>query len=120
MELHELDVDVVRALYELVGEDRELFDELVAEFREQGPQRIEELRRAVPGRDSALASRAAHTLKANSATFGATELASLSRQLEEAARRDELADAAGLLDDVERCWALVRRDLELLGQGALG
>ena len=113
-------MDAVRGLYELVGEDRELFDELVTEFREQGPQRITELGRAIATGDSALASRAAHTLKTNSATFGATELASLSRRLEEAARKDELAGAAGLLDDVERCWTLVSRDLEALGQGALG
>jgi histidine phosphotransfer protein HptB len=120
MELQELDLDAVRSLYELVGEDRELFDELVAEFRDQGPQRIAELGRAMAAGDSAVASRAAHTLKTNSATFGATELASLSRRLEEAARRDELAAAAGLLDDVERSWALVSRDLESLAHGALG
>ena len=51
-------MDAVRGLYELVGEDRELFDELVTEFQEQGPRRITELGRAIATGDSALASRA--------------------------------------------------------------
>ena len=120
MELQRLDRDAVRTLYEQVGEDRQMFDELVAAFREEGPQRIAELRRAVAGGDSALAGRAAHTLKSNSATFGATDLASLCRRLETAARGDELAGAAGVVADIERCWALVCRDLDRLGQEAPG
>jgi HPt (histidine-containing phosphotransfer) domain-containing protein len=59
-------------------------------------------------------------LKTNGATFGATELASLCRRLEAAARTDELAGAAGLVDRVEQCWALVRGDLDSLGQGTPG
>ena len=118
MELQGLERAAVRALFELVGEDRELFDELVAAFREAGPERIAELRHAVDDADSALAGRAAHTLKTNGATFGATELASLCRRLEGAARMDELAGAAELIDEVERCWAVVSRDLDSLGQGS--
>jgi HPt (histidine-containing phosphotransfer) domain-containing protein len=120
MHLRALEADAVRALHELVGEDPELFDELVATFLEDGPQRIAELRRAVDGGDSESAGRAAHTLKTNGATFGATELASLCRRLEAAARADELAAAAGLVDHVEQSWVLVRSDLTSLGQGKPG
>ena len=120
MHLRALEADAVRALYRLVGEDQELFDDLVATFRQEGPQRIAELRRAVDGGDSALAGLAAHTLKSNGATFGATELASLCRELEAAARADELNAAARLVDHVERCWVLVRGDLDVLAQGTPG
>jgi HPt (histidine-containing phosphotransfer) domain-containing protein len=120
MHLRVLETDAVRALYELVGEDSELFDELVVTFLEDGPQRVVELRRAVQDGDSALAARAAHTLKANGATFGATELASSCRQLESAARAGELTGAGEMVDDVERCWVLVRGDLASLGQNLPG
>ena len=120
MHLRALETDAVRALYELVGEDAEMFDELVVTFLEDGPQRIAELRRAVEVGDSVVAGRAAHTLKTNGATFGATELTSLCRQLEAAARADELAGAAEMVDHVEQCWALVRGDLASLGQGTPG
>ena len=120
MQLRALESDAVRALYELVGEDDELFDELVVTFQEDAPQRIVELRRAVADGDTALAARAAHTLKSNAATFGATELASLCRRLEGAARAGELTGASELIDHVEERWVLVRGDLASLGQGAPG
>jgi hypothetical protein len=42
---------------------------------------------------------------------------SLCRQLEVAARANQLADSADLLDRVEEQWALVRRELVALRDG---
>jgi HPt (histidine-containing phosphotransfer) domain-containing protein len=86
-----LDADAVRALYELLGTDRVALAEIVDAFLDEAPTRLAELRRGVEQNDSALAGRAAHTLKSNGGTFGAVELVSLCRRLEVAARVNDLA-----------------------------
>jgi HPt (histidine-containing phosphotransfer) domain-containing protein len=108
----------VGALYELLGCDREALVELVDAFLDEAPQRLAELRQGADQRDAALVGRAAHTLKSNGSTFGAVELASLCRRLELAARADELAGSAELIDRVEAQWALVRRALTAVRDGA--
>jgi HPt (histidine-containing phosphotransfer) domain-containing protein len=113
-----LDADAVRALYELLGDDREALAEVVDAFLDEAPKRLAELRRGVDGHDSALAGRAAHTLKSNGGTFGAVELVSLCRRLEEAARANDLAGSADLLDAVDVQWTLVSKELTALrGRG---
>jgi HPt (histidine-containing phosphotransfer) domain-containing protein len=86
-----LDPVAVRALYGLLGGDREALVELVDSFLNEAPQRLAELRRGADQGDAGLVGRAAHTLKFNGSTFGAVELASLCRRLELAARANELA-----------------------------
>ena len=112
-----LDPDAVRALYELLGEDREALEEVVDAFLDEAPKRLAELRRGVDGDDPALAGRAAHTLKSNGGTFGAVELVSLCRRLEEAARANDLAGSADLLDAVDVQWTLVSKELTALRGG---
>jgi HPt (histidine-containing phosphotransfer) domain-containing protein len=109
-----LDADAVRALYELLGEDREALAEIVDAFLDEAPARLAELRRGVDQNDSALAGRAAHTLKSNGGTFGAVELVSLCRRLEVAARAKDLAGSADLLDAVDVQWTLVSEELTAL------
>ena len=46
--------------------------------------------------------RAAHTLKSNAATFGAQALSDRSREVEEAAKQGDLANAPALIDSMER------------------
>jgi histidine phosphotransfer protein HptB len=117
IDVRALDPVAVRALYELLGGDREALTELVDAFLEEAPQTLAELRRGGDQRDAALVGRAAHTLKSNGSTFGAVELTSLCRRLEAAARADELADAADLIDRVELQWALVRHELTAIRDG---
>ncbi len=115
-----LDADAVRALYELLGEDREALEEVVDAFLDEAPKRLAELRRGVDGDDFALAGRAAHTLKSNGGTFGAVELVSLCRRLAEAARANDLAGSADRLDAVDVQWTLVSKELTALrGRGPL-
>lgn len=111
IDVRALDTVAVRALYELLGGDREALVELVDSFLDEAPQRLAELRRGADQGDAGLVGRAAHTLKSNGSTFGAVELASLCRRLELAARTNELAGIADLIDRVETQWALVRQDL---------
>jgi HPt (histidine-containing phosphotransfer) domain-containing protein len=112
-----LDPVAVRALYELLGGDREALVELVDSFVDEAPERLAELRRGAEQGDAALLGRAAHTLKSDGSTFGAVELASLCRRLEVAARANELAGSADLVDRVEAQWALVRHALADLRDG---
>ena len=51
---------------------------------------------------------AAHSFKGSCSNMGAALLAELCRELEEAARREQLADAAELVESVEREFAIVR------------
>jgi HPt (histidine-containing phosphotransfer) domain-containing protein len=117
IDVRALDADAVRALYELLGEDREALAEIVDAFLDEAPRRLAELRRGVDEFDAVLAGRAAHTLKSNSGTFGAVELVSLCRRLEVAAGGDDLAGSADLLDAVDTQWTLVSKELSELRDG---
>ena len=75
----------------------EFVAELVGTFAEEAPQLLAELRSAFASSAAERFRRAAHSLKSNSNTFGATRLAELARTLEmsgmpaSAAPLDELA-----------------------------
>jgi HPt (histidine-containing phosphotransfer) domain-containing protein len=56
--------------------------ELVDTFGEEAPPLIDELREALAGQAAERFRRAAHSLKSNSNTFGATALAEMARTLE--------------------------------------
>ena len=116
-DIRALDPDAVRALSELLGGDREALAEIVDAFLDEAPKRLAELRRGADEFDAALAGRAAHTLKSNGGTFGAVELASLCRRLEVAARANDLAGSADLLDAVDAQWTLVSKELTALRDG---
>jgi len=60
------------------------------------------LRLALEQGDADATRTAAHTLKSNSANVGAKQLASLSKELEEAGRRKSLENARLLLDEIKR------------------
>ena len=78
-------------LRESVGDDPEFLAELVDDFLADAPAQLESLREAATSGDAAGARRAAHTLKGNSRTFGAGELASLCQEAETAAGEGDLA-----------------------------
>jgi HPt (histidine-containing phosphotransfer) domain-containing protein len=104
-DIHSLDPAALRTLSDMVGGDREVLAELVDEVLEEAPRRLVEMRSS----DAALAGRAAHTLKSNALTFGATELASACRDVELTAREGEVD--AGLVDVAVGAWARVRPEL---------
>lgn len=99
-----LDPGALRNLVDLLGDDREALAEIVDAFLEEAPVRLAELRDGLSAGDAALVGRAAHTLKANAATFGALALESHSRTLEETARGGDLAGAADEVAAVESSW----------------
>lgn len=109
-----LDPAALRDLSDLLGDDREALEEIVAAFLEEAPLRLAELRDGLSAGDAALVARAAHTLKANGATFGARELEARSRTLEDAARIGDLTTADAAIANVESIWVATRPLLEQL------
>jgi HPt (histidine-containing phosphotransfer) domain-containing protein len=91
-------------LEETVG-DREFVAELIGDFLTGLPAQLGELRAACAGRDLEQLHRGAHTLKSNAATFGAEDFARACRELEQAARGGETADAPELVARVEAAAA---------------
>jgi HPt (histidine-containing phosphotransfer) domain-containing protein len=88
--------------------------ELVDTFLEEAPGMLAELRSAHTEGDADRFRRAAHSLKSNSNTFGASRLAALSRELELGGMNDDPAhdvDALAALDAEYARAAAALKDL---------
>lgn len=75
-----IDTAVYAELQDTAG--AEFAAELVGTFFEEAPLMLADLHRALAERNHDRFRRAAHSLKSNSQTFGATKLAELARELE--------------------------------------
>jgi two-component system sensor histidine kinase/response regulator len=96
------------------GDDPSFLTDLIATFLEESPALVATLRRAAEGGDLDALRRSAHSLKSNSAEFGATTLSDLSRQLEELARNHALEGAMELVVSAEKEYPRVRSALEAI------
>jgi histidine phosphotransfer protein HptB len=114
-----LDTDAINALIELVGDDRDALAEIIDAFVEEAPERLAELREGIAAGDATLVGRAAHTLKSNARTFGATTLAALCEEIETAARSGDLGPASAGVDEVDAAWQAVQPDLDALRSNRL-
>jgi PAS domain S-box-containing protein len=85
---------------------------LISTFLNDAPGLVGTLRSSLEQCNSEELRRAAHTLKSNGRTFGATALASLSEELELSARTGSLVSAGDLVTRIEKEYARV--------EGALG
>ena len=97
-----LDPAVLAELLETVGGDREFVADLVATYRGDAPSLVEGMRFGLASGEAAVVRRSSHTLKSTSATFGATRLVAMSREIEAAAAAEDLA---GLGPQVEAAAA---------------
>lgn len=75
-----IDAAVFAELRQTAGED--FVVELVETFLDEAPQMLREMRSALAGADAASLRRAAHSLKSNANTFGATALGAMAREIE--------------------------------------
>jgi HPt (histidine-containing phosphotransfer) domain-containing protein len=75
-----IDPGIFKALQDTAGAD--FVVELVDAFFEEAPAMLEAMRSALAGGDAEKFRRAAHSLKSNANTFGATGLAAIARDLE--------------------------------------
>ena len=97
-----IDSVVFESLKQMVGAD--FIGELVATFLEDAPRMLEELRTSLAANDVETFRRAAHSMKTNAATFGATELAELAKALEMLGRSDNLREVGNLLEVLEEAY----------------
>ena len=105
------DERVLQRLLDGMGGDTAIVSELIDQFRTDAPALVETARAGVTSGDAGEVRRALHTLTSNAATFGATDLAVASRQLEELAK-------GGSLDGVELRLDAIADQLERVS-GAL-
>jgi len=109
-ELPVIDTGALKRLKTTLGKQTdELMPALIANFCLDAPRLILEAQQALAQGMADEVRRAAHTLKSTSATFGATALSDLARQLEYLARDGALEGAQELLEQIqaayERTWA---------------
>jgi PAS domain S-box-containing protein len=107
-----LDDGALKNLRDLGGD--EFLGEVIDAFLADAPELVATLRRSLDEGSSEELRRAAHTLKSNGATLGATEFAELCRELEARAKTGELDGAAELADGVEQEYGALRDALEAL------
>lgn len=92
-----IDIEVLNSLLDSVGGDREFLQELVDTFMEDSPEQFDALRRSLAEQDAEVFRRAAHSMKSNSASFGAMSLAALFKSLEDIGKSGDLSQAGELL-----------------------
>ena len=98
-------------LQETAGAD--FVTELVSAFLEEAPQMLAEMRSGWSAQSAEPFHRAAHTLKSNSLTFGASTLAAMARELE----LGEMPAAVAPLDALELEYGRVAAALTELCHG---
>ena len=106
-----IDRAVIEGLSGAVGED--FLGELIDTFFEEAPGMFEEMKQALAANDADGFRRAAHSLKTNANTFGATELAEQAKELEYMARENNL-DIGERLDHLENAYQQAADELESL------
>lgn len=113
-----LDRAALDGLLESVGGDQDFLAELIDTYLADAPSLIAAMRDAAAAGDSEALRRGAHSLKSNSASFGAETLARLSRELEELGRSGSMDGAGRGVRDIEAEYERVRRALLELRRAA--
>ena len=116
MEINCIDLAVFVNLREMMGAD--FMVELVDTYLQDSPEMLAQMHQALDAQDAESFRRAAHSLKSNSANFGAMQLSSLARELEMMGRENRLEQAGETLVKAEKEYAQVEQALEALKNGA--
>ncbi|MBN1149482.1 MAG: Hpt domain-containing protein [Anaerolineales bacterium] len=88
--------------------------ELIEVFLSDSPQLIEQMRAGLASGEIEIVRRAAHSLKSNSASFGANRLAEAARDLEMLAKSGVLDGAGSKLEAIQGEYRLILPLLEQL------
>lgn len=106
-----IDAGALTKLMEDLGGDPEVMRELVDTFLDEGPRILGTMRTAFEGADTREVNRAAHSLKSTAATFGASGLSQLCRDLEAASEKGLPAEAREQVAAIEAEWTRVLREI---------
>jgi len=103
-----LDQAALDNLRNTVGGDEEFLAELVMTFLEDAPQLLADMRSAAEAGDAPGLRLSSHSLKSNSADFGAMDLNALCKQLEMMGKEEKLEGALALIDQADAAFAAVK------------
>jgi PAS domain S-box-containing protein len=109
-----LDPAALQKLQDITGGDLTFLAELIDTFFEEAPQLLAQMQQALEQGDAGLLRRAAHSLKSNSAGFGAMALSSLCRELEEMGKSGSVEGAGEKVAEAEKKYEPVRAALEAI------
>jgi HPt (histidine-containing phosphotransfer) domain-containing protein len=107
-----LEADALQNLRDIGGED--FLIEVVDVFLADAPALITSLCRSLEHQDTEELRRAAHTLKSNGSTLGATAFANLCRTLEQHAKDGRLDGVSPLVDQIEQEYRTLQETLASL------
>jgi len=107
-----IDVSALTTLLETIGGDKEFLDELIVTFLEDAPGMLDDMDIAVADQDADKLRLVSHSLKTNSAQFGATALFELCRDVELQAKEGDFA--ASQVAEARTEFEIVRQALENL------
>ena len=106
-----LDETALGNLREMTGDDPAFLAEIIDTYVADAGDLLATMRQAFRVGDAPELRRAAHSLKSNSATLGATELAALCQALEEQARSGAMDRAGDLLAQIGAAYVEVEAAL---------
>jgi two-component system sensor histidine kinase/response regulator len=109
-----INTNVLSALRESLGDDDEFLAELIETYLQDSPEQLAAIRSGLKSGDAEAVRRAAHSMKSNSASFGAMSLSALCKQLEDFGKDGDLVGAEVFLPEVENAYAAVERELRKL------
>lgn len=104
-----IDKATFEELKQISGAD--FITELIDAFLDDAPSMIDQMQAALVTKDVESFRRNAHSLKSNANTFGATELAGLSKELELMARENNL-EIGNRLETLQEAFGKVAEELK--------
>lgn len=105
-----IDQTTFNELKQMSGED--FINELIDTFLEDAPKMIAEMKTAQASNNAEVFRRAAHSMKSNAATFGASQLAALAKELEMLGKENKLPETGDKLQSLEEAYASVQSELK--------
>lgn len=110
----QVDLRVFHELQQMT--DPDFVQQLVDAFVEDVPIQVNSMRAALTARRPVDFQRAAHSVKSTAATFGASPLAELARELEQMGRESRLEQAVERLQELESLFRSTAAELKELCQ----
>jgi len=105
-----IDPSAFENLKDLAGAD--FMSELIDTFLEDAPKLIKELQSGLKTNDAEPFRRAAHSLKSNAASFGATHLSVLAKELEIIGKENKLTEVGDRLKVLEDAYKAAAKELK--------
>ena len=105
-----IDQATFNELKQMSGED--FINELIDTFLEDAPKMIAEIKSGLDSNNADTFRRAAHSMKSNAATFGASQLAALAKELEMLGKENRLHETGDRLKALDDAYESVRSELK--------